>query len=69
MPTTYFEIIEQRAGAPLRGAPEDAPFADGFYWSRDFAGDCCWGPFATYAEAVEAAESGTVRGDGYGGAL
>ena len=64
-----FEIIEQRNGAPLNNGPDSPPHADGFYWSRDFASDCCWGPFKTLSECTDAAESGTLRGDGYGGPL
>lgn len=64
-----FEIIEQRNGAPLNNGPDSPPHADGFYWSRDFASDCCWGPFRTLSECTDAAESGTLRGDGYGGPL
>lgn len=62
-----YHIIEQRGGLPLAGAPEDPPIADGFYWSRDFASDRCWGPFETLGEAIEAAHANRLRGDGYGG--
>lgn len=64
-----FQVQRQLGGGPLHNGADAAPVPDGWYWSRDFASEGCWGPFDSWMEAVFAAESGTVRGDGYGGAL